>query len=394
MNNIYIINDEYNTEIKLIFNNNTFLLNNNFYKFEFISKDSIKIFWTIDTFEIFITNDSYLYFVNINLRNNIKKIFLINEQWNDQAIINLEKNTLFRIISKTQCGNFELNNKKLIIIWNNFEKENYIKYDDYTYVEENKYNKYNTIKHNKQYIPIHIFIHICCIGDNWKDIFIEQINLIKKSGLYNIITKIHLGILGHINNINNEIFNDEKFEIEYIDKKIIMYEINTINSIKNFCDNNKEEEIYILYIHTKGVRKAGNEEVTKSWRNMMQYFLIEKYIDCIKNLNKYDTLGCNIVNQHCVKDDESSINKNHNYHYSGNFWWSKKTYINKLCYLQTDLTKNSINTRYRAENWILSNIPETKVGILFQDDTNTHPYHRYVFNYYREMKFLIKDLLD
>ena len=48
-------------------------------RIEFISKDSIKIYWTNDIFEIFITNDSYLYFVNINIRNNIKKIFLINE---------------------------------------------------------------------------------------------------------------------------------------------------------------------------------------------------------------------------------------------------------------------------------------------------------------------------
>ena len=411
MNNIYIINNIYNTEINLNFVNNTFLLNNNYYKFEFISNNSIKIFWNVDTdmnqsfsvdsslcskentFEIFITYDSYLYFIDINLINNIKKIFLINNEWYDQAIINLEKNILFRIKSKDQYGKFELNNNKLIIIWKIWGKETYIKYDNYTYIEENKYNITKKVNY-KQYIPIHIFIHICCIGDNWKDIFIEQIKLIKKTGLYNITTKIHLGILGHINNINNEIFNDEKFAIEYIDKKINMYEINTINSIKNFCENNKEEEIYILYIHTKGVRKAGNEEVVKSWRNMMQYFLIEKYIDCIKNLNKYDTLGCNVVNQNCVNNDESSINKNHNYHYSGNFWWSKKTYINKLCYLPIDLTKNSINTRYKAENWILSNIPEAIVGILFQDETNTHPYHRYVFNYYREIKFLIKDLIE
>jgi hypothetical protein len=410
MNNIYIINDIYNNEIKLNFIDNTFILNNNYYNFEFISNDSIKIYWDINIFEIFISNDSYLYFVDISLRNTIKKIYLIHSEWYDQAIINFKKNrinllediyidkknylqnTIFRIKSKEEYGNIELKENKLIIIWNNWGYETYIKYDNYTYIEEKNYNMINPTTF-KQYIPIHIFIHICCIGDNWKDIFNEQIELIKKSGLYNITIKIHLGILGNINNIKDEIFYDEKFEIEYIDKKINIYEINTINSIKNFCENNREDEIYILYIHTKGVRKAGNEEVIKSWRNMMQYFLIEKYIECIKNLHKYDTLGCNIVNEHCVNNDYSSINKNHNYHYSGNFWWSKKTYINKLCYLPVDLTKNSINTRYKAENWILSNIPDANVGILFQDDTNTHPYHRYIFNYYREMKFLIKDLL-
>ena len=278
MNNIYIINNTYNTEINLNFADNTFLLNNNYHKFEFISNNSIKIYWTIDEennqnfcvdlalfskenreniFEIFTTYDSYLYFIDINLINNFKKIFLINNEWYDQAIINLEKNILFRIKSQEQNGNFELNNNKLTIIWKHWGQETYIKYDNYTYIKEDKYSITKNINY-KQYIPIHIFIHICCIGDNWKDIFIEQINLIKKTGLYNITTKIHLGILGSINNINDEIFNDEKFEIEYIDKKINMYEINTINSIRNFCEINKEEEIYILYIHTKGVRKAGN----------------------------------------------------------------------------------------------------------------------------------------
>jgi len=393
MNNIYIINNIYNNEIKLNFVDNTFLLNNNYYKFEFTNIDKIKIYWNNDIYEIFITNDSYLYFIDINMINIIKKIYLMNNKYYKQAIINLDKKTL-NIINFNESANFELNENKMIIYWNHLNNEyqqKYIKYDNYTYIEEDKYNKLININYN-QYIQIHIFIHICCVGDLWEDIFIEQINLIKKTGLYDITTKIHLGILGKINNLNNQIFNDKKFEIEYIDKKTNMYEINTINSIKNFCENNKEDEIYILYIHTKGVRKAGNEKVVKSWRNMMEYFLINKHIECIKNLNKYDTLGCNVVNQHCVSNDESAINKNHNYHYSGNFWWSKKTYINKLCYLPSDLTKNSINTRYRAENWILSNIPNTIAGILFQDDTNTHPYHRYVFDYYKNMKFLIKDL--
>jgi hypothetical protein len=395
MNNIYIINDIYNEEINLNFSNNLFILKDINYKFEFIENNIIKIYWNIDNIQLFITYDSYLYFSDVKKIDIIKKIYLIHNEWYDQAIVNMDNNYLFRIKSKDQFGIFEFNDTILKIIWNGWGEESYIKYDNYTYIQEDKYNK-NLLKKIdiKQYIPIHIFIHICCIGDNWKDIFIEQINLIKSSGLYNMTMKIHLGILGDINVLNDEIFNDEKFEIEYIDKKIYIYEINTINSIKYFCENNREEELYILYIHTKGVRKAGNPYVIKSWRNMMEYFLIEKYIDCIKNLYIYDTLGCNIVNQTCVNNYNCSINENHNYHYSGNFWWSKKTYINKLSYLPLDLTKNSINTRYKAENWILSNIPNAIVGILYQDDTNTHPYHRYVFDYYKDMKFYIRKLLN
>lgn len=394
MNSIYIINDIYSIEIKLNFNNNTFELNNKKYKFEFFKYDIIKIYWSIDNIQLFITKDSYLYYTNIKDIDIIKKIHLIHNEWYEQAIINTEKNELFRIKSKGEIGTYIIENDLLKIIWNKWGEELYIKYDNYTYIKDKIYNKYILKKKclNK-YIPIHIFMHVCCIGDNWKEIFMEQINIIKKSGLYNIIIKIHIGILGDINNIKDDIFKNEKIEIEYIDKKICSYEINTINSIKYFCQNNREEEVYILYIHTKGVRKAGNENVIKSWRNMMHYFLIEKYIDCIKNLNEYDTLGCNLVNEYCVNNNDSSINMEHNYHYSGNFWWSKKTYIDKLSYLPLDLTKNSINTRYKAENWLLSNIPDANVGILYQDDTNTHPYHRYVFDIYKDTKFLIKDII-
>jgi hypothetical protein len=402
MNNIYIINNYFDYEIKLIFNTNTFINNNISYKFEIIDIDKLKIYWLKDEYEIYYTNDSYVYYSNIDLKDIIKKYFIIKNNKYYQALINFKTNILKELNESNNLSIYFkdldfLNNKNIIdniinINWNNLI-ESYNNIDNNTLIISTENNLYSNkliekeLNFNKN-IPIYIFIHICCI-ENWKEIFEEQIDIIKKSGLYNIIEKIKIGILGELFNINDLIFNDEKFEVIYIDKRINLYEIHTINSIKSFCSNNLEDdEIYILYIHTKGVRNAGNKIVTKSWRNMMHYFLIEKYIDCINNLYKYDTLGNNIVNLTC--NDNNNINKNHSYHYSGNFWWSKKTYINKLNYINIDYTLNSYNTRYRAENWILSNYPNGKFGIIFQDSTNTHPYHRYVFDYYRNMKFMIK----
>jgi len=390
MNKIYIIDDNYQEEVILNFEKNTFNIQDISYKFEIISKDKLLIFWT-DSKEVYYTRDSYLYFLDTKyyLRFIIKKIFLINNDWNDQAIINLDTKKLNRIKYNDQFGKFSINhdNDKLFINWDRWGVENYIKNDEYTYISEN----YNILKKNiLNIIPeIHIFIHICAIY-NWKNIFSEQINTIKKTGLYDIITKIHLGILGEINIIKNDIFNDIKFNILYIDTRSELYEIHTINFIKSFCSN-INNEIYILYIHTKGVRKAGNESVIESWREMMEYFLINNYKECIDNLDYFDSIGNNLVNLYCSEVKDISINKNHTYHYSGNFWWSKKSYIDKLDYISLDLTKNSINTRYKAENWILSLYPECKIGILFQDDTNTHPYHRYIFDYYKDLKIIIKE---
>jgi hypothetical protein len=52
----------------------------------------------------------------------------------------------------------------------------------------------------------------------------------------------------------------------------------------------------------------------------------------------------------------------------------------------------SINRRYIVKNWILSQYPNGMFGFIFQDDTNTHPYHRYVFDYYKNMDIIIKKL--
>ena len=59
--------------------------------------------------------------------------------------------------------------------------------------------------------------------------------------------------------------------------------------------------------------------------------------------------------------------------------------MNNLPFLDND------SNRYKAENWILSSYPNANIGILFQDNTNTHPYHRYVFNYYINMKNIINN---
>ena len=409
MNYIYIINKNFNELFYLNFKKDKIIKESGEeYSFEIISPTKLLITWininenvnenineNVNE-EYFNTNDSYLYFSELypSLYQNFKKIFLKHKEWQDQAIINISEKKIHRIRDKDQCGNLLLlDSDKIVINWDYWGKEIFVKIDEYTFVQENlNYLSSNDIPIT---CPIHIFIHICCI-ENWKTIFDDQIDSIKRSHLYDKVEKIHLGILGSLSeNDILSISSDEKFNILYINENIYLYEIPTINSIKKICSSyNDNKEIYVLYIHTKGVRRAGNDSVTTSWRKMMEYFTIINHEVCLKNLVKYDTLGCNLVNMSFLDNIETHVNKDHCYHYSGNFWWSKKSYIDKLPFLEEDLsnilcTNFRENTRYRAENWILSNYPDCLIGILFQDDTNTHPYHRYVFDYYKNMKINI-----
>ena len=218
------------------------------------------------------------------------KIFLYHPEWTDQAIINIEDMTIHRIKHTDQYGTFKYDDKNNIIInWNYWGEEFYIKQDDMTYFYETY--KEPSIQ-NEVNVPIYIFIHICCI-ENWEYILSEQIKYLKESGLFEKADKIYLGILGPESVLKLPIFNldiESKITILYIDSRYDLYEIHTINHIKYICSK-INNEVNILYIHTKGVRKNGNDTVITSWRRMMEYFVIGCYLECIKNLNIYDTIG-------------------------------------------------------------------------------------------------------
>lgn len=403
MNKIFIFNNIFFDEFTLDFKHNiTYLTNNNlenlYYKFEILNKNELKVFW-YGFEEVLYTEDSYLYFLDKEKINIIKKVYLYHPEWYDQCIMNYDTNRISRISIIDEKGSFEYKDNKLIINWDKWNYEVFEFFDSYTFYKLDylkTIEKFKSIDSTKNTENNYIFIHVCCL-ENWQIIFEDMIKNIKDSGLYNNVKKIFLGILGSLDNekyfINNILDDKGKFQILYIDENVHNYEILTINCIKDFCVSCDEiQEANILYIHTKGVRKAGNNDCTISWRKMMEYHLIENYENCLSYLGFYDTIGSNIINTFDVDDKIVSINGNHNYHYSGNFWWSKKSYIKKLVNLDIDLSETSILTRCKAENWICSNYPNAKIGIIFNDNTNTHPYHRYVFDYYKKIYFSVKPL--
>jgi len=391
---IYIINNEniiYNAFLDYISKKITF--NNEEHNFDIIKMNNkfSSIYQSLNYILLinniyYYTEDSLLY-LPLKLKNIYKKKFLIHHEWNDQIILNYYNKNLFRIEKNQEISSFEDKNNKIIIYWNNINKETFFKIDNYSYASSYIYNIYqqSLLKVKSIFLPIYIFMHVCCI-ENWKEIYLDQINTIKQSGLYEKVDSIYVGILGEFD--KND-FEDSKIKILYTDYRTNFYEIKTINYMKGFLESSEIKDAYILYIHTKGVRNAGNKETIKSWRKMMEYFLIECHEKCLTFLEDYDTLGCNVINKGDIR-----VNKDHAYHYSGNFWWSKKSYIKNLPYLDIELSQKSVQLRFRGENWILSAYPNTKVGVLFQDNTNIHPYNKYVFDYYKEMKFFVKNLLE
>jgi hypothetical protein len=169
----------------------------------------------------------------------------------------------------------------------------------------------------------YIYIHIAFIN-HWLTVFSLLIEKIKTSGLYDVVDEIRLGILG----ICNLSIEDPKFKIRGSSPDLSLHETFTLNLLHM---DSSIEDFEVLYIHTKGVRKPNNSNVV-SWTNYLIYFNIEKWSACCNLLQEYDCVGVNLLAEPKP-------------HYSGNFWWSKSSYIRQLQPCKQD-------TYYSPEYWI------------------------------------------
>ncbi|MEY4720266.1 MAG: hypothetical protein RL563_2884 [Pseudomonadota bacterium] len=153
----------------------------------------------------------------------------------------------------------------------------------------------------------HIYQH-----DNWTNLVATQLEKLRTSGLYDASTFIQIQING------NEPFpfSDTKYTIAY-NKDTELEEAPTLESLRQFCDKN--DNWAVLYLHTKGITQKTPE--TTDWRELMEYFCIERWEDCLDKLQEHDTAGCLYMDQ-CYLGFHP--------HYSGNFWWARSEYIKTL----------------------------------------------------------------
>ena len=204
------------------------------------------------------------------------------------------------------------------------------------------------------YSNIYIYVHIYIIND-WLDRLTNIINNIKNIGLYYVVKKINCFILGDLEKIP-DILKEEKI---YIKKQANdeSYERFTLN---NLYKDSLRDDFYVLYLHTKGVSKPDNIYVN-DWIDYMLYFNLNYYKDIINFLENYDTVGVNLLPSGKNKWMEWPV------HYSGNYWWSKSTYIKKL-----DIQKLNENKYNSPEFWITSNC---KGNFLSLWNSNVRHYH-------------------
>ncbi len=264
-----------------------------------------------------------------------------------------------------------LNNYELVYHWNHYgikEKHKRI-YNHETFIEYNPtfYKDY----------PIYIFMHVCNLH-NGVQIFYDQLNSIVESGLYEKCKNILVCIVGKSFNIPSDKY--PKLLLLYQDDNPKYYEVKTINYIKYIAERISPNS-RILYVHTKGVRKNGDEVCVRSWRKLLEHWMVMNHNICLQYLINYDTVGSNVINMSPSSSIENkylyAVNPNHFFHYSGNFWWTTSKHVSKLPLLTHNPNKDAISTRCRAENWILSALPHMRGFEIYYNKSYVHPYNTF-----------------
>jgi len=189
-----------------------------------------------------------------------------------------------------------------------------------------------------------IFFHICCIG-NYEEVVTEIVSCIIDNGLYNKCKKIYYSDIGGVmsNDIINYLNTYNKFELIYKSNEKKDAEYPTLIKLQNSCIKT-EKEVYILYLHTKGVSMPDNK-TKQSWRKRLLQKTVREWKECVTLLIN----GCDIAG--CGWKDKNDV---HTDHFSGNFWWASSFYIKKLPSLEKilDESKKYMEfeyTKYRVQ---------------------------------------------
>ena len=220
-----------------------------------------------------------------------------------------------------------------------------------------------------------IFYHIAQIGLG-AFIYQQQVHRLYASGLIKEADYIHFGVNG-----DNELFNvPDKVKVKYNAKKYWNTEKETLLDLRDFCKEN--EDYKVLYFHTKGATR--DELCVQSWRLMMEYFVIDKWKECIKYLDTYTSVGVQMCRVGpSIYPDGTIKEENPTIVYAGNFWWANASYINTLRTKYVD-----DDCRYAVEKWIGDSDISNPKDLYTHPDFDRDPMSYNYANYHKEGEYI------
>jgi hypothetical protein len=168
-------------------------------------------------------------------------------------------------------------------------------------------------------------ISYCFMVNDWEEKLTNQIKRVYDSGLYESADELYLFVTDTTNTLKDKLddimFKYPKYIVEYTN--INWGEgIMALRKVDELC--RLRDDYKILYFHTKGVfnkyKNFDTKEINNlkldgvnTWVEMLEYFLIDNWKECVTKLDEYDTVG---------------VTNNGNWWW-GNFWWTKSSHVQK-----------------------------------------------------------------
>jgi len=182
---------------------------------------------------------------------------------------------------------------------------------------------------------IALFWHIARMG-NWQEVVAEQASLMQASGLLDVAESAMAMTAGE----GGPAMLPAPFHAVVDGFSLREYEFPTLELLYHWAKRNPDAAI--LYFHTKGVSDPSSR-VKAEWRKYMGWGCIERWRDCLDELEKHDTCGVEWFEGHWQNQVTGCAG-----FYAGNFWWANATHLAKLPDPRTLRRSN----RWEAEAWI------------------------------------------
>ena len=163
-------------------------------------------------------------------------------------------------------------------------------------------------------------IHICQ-KDGWKRSFEILVKSLYSSGLLEATEQIDLCVVSDTEMDTSIYLPKSKYHFMGPSE---LYERPSLLHLRKLAQEDTEDVSY-WYLHTKGLRwfDTKKEQNVLEWIQIMLYWNITLWKKAVSSLqNGYDTYGPNLVD---IIESKPVVK-----HYSGNFWWSKSSYLKKL----------------------------------------------------------------
>uniref|UniRef100_A0A6C0DRL2 Glycosyl transferase CAP10 domain-containing protein n=1 Tax=viral metagenome TaxID=1070528 RepID=A0A6C0DRL2_9ZZZZ len=226
-----------------------------------------------------------------------------------------------------------------------------------------------------------IIYNIFC-NENTIPILSDQINKIVFTGLYDNVEFIYCFFIGE----NNFIIEAKKYiqksgkKFKFADTYICDFfdESHCLIQMKKYLVTDASATSnprHFLYIHTfiKDITNLFLQEE----RTLTEYYLMTKHKDCIQLLEKFDTVGINLL----------SASPLEYYYYSIHYWWCRVDYYLTL--------SSEVSTQYPPNYYLLSNLDKVRIyhfiNTNVSHETTEYPFYKYIDSYiYHEPIYVSK----